>query len=308
MEMQVSPSDVGPLGRSGEEDSDGNEIYHSVQEQDTSDSNESFYSVGDQDVDDEDVISMKNVEMAGDGGVERTFIAETDALEANMTEIADECDQMAEERELSDFFSNYHHGSDVKSSFNDNNGPSWSTRQDVQENEMYPHAEFRDDSTSFDIKGGGDPSRSPSVMITDFRRPAQRIEAKVDDIKIEAKVDDIEIIELDDCIEERDELIDCGVASNDIEVIGLDSPRIPEEPFVEFDGHRKVIIIESDDEADNKPNENKQPSELADWMPKRDTSPDIYEPTTNELHQSPVQRKMKKLIELAQKADKMPNS
>lgn len=301
----MGPLEIGPLSRSGEDDSD--EIYYSVQERETSDSNESFYSVRDQDVEDEDVISMKDVEMAGDGGVERTFIAETDALEANVTEIADECDQVAEERELSDFFSNYHHGSEVKSSFNDNNGPSWSKIQDAQENEMYPHAEFRDDSTRFDI-GGGDPSRSPSVMITDFRRPAQQIEAKVDDIKIEAKVDDIEIIELDDCIEERDELIDCGVASNDIQVIGLDSPRIPEEPFVEFDGHRKVIIIESDDEADNKPNENKQPSELADWMPKRDASPDIYGPTTNELQQSPVQRKMKKLIELAQKADKMPNS
>ncbi|QLL33220.1 hypothetical protein HG536_0E01310 [Torulaspora globosa] len=291
MAVQVSPSQIGPLSRSGEEDSDANEIYYSLQERDASDGNESFYSVRDQDVEDEDAISIKGSEIAGDEGArERTFVGETDTLEANMAEVANES-------ELSDFFSDYHHGSEVKSA---KKGPGWFTAQSVLESKRSPApVELRDDSSK-DNKEPFESSRSPSVMMTRKCRPPGGIEAKVDEI---------EIIELDDCIEERDELIDCDIASNDIEVFGPDSSCVRELPFVEFDGYKKVIIIASDDEADDRPDDEKKIlAELTDWVPKRDRSPEAYEPTTDELHQSPVQRKMKKLIELAQKAEKMPGS
>ncbi|QLQ80778.1 hypothetical protein HG537_0E01330 [Torulaspora globosa] len=293
MGTQMSPSDMGLLSRSCGEDSDVNEIYYSVQERDTSDSDESFYSVRDQD-EDEDVVSMTGGETTVDVRVD--LVGERDVLEANMTEIDDECDQIAEERELSNFFNNYHRNSNVKKK------SSWSITQDAREIKMNSQAiEFKD--ASFHKKHSEtrfDSSRSPSVMITDVRRPPQGAETKMDDI---------EIIELDDYIEERDELIDCDIASNDIEIVGPDPSCIPEEPFVEFDGLKKVVIIPSDDEPDDKPDNDKiQPVELTDWLPRREISPEIYEPTTDELQQSPVQRKMKKLIELAQKFEKMPAS
>lgn len=64
------------------------------------------------------------------------------------------------------------------------------------------------------------------------------------------------------------------------------------EPFVEFDGTRQVIVIDSGDE------------EEPDYMRKRYKSPDIDDEAPDaELQQSPYQRKMKKLKEIADRAN-----
>lgn len=68
------------------------------------------------------------------------------------------------------------------------------------------------------------------------------------------------------------------------------------EPFVEFDGTRQVIVIDSEDE------------EEPDYMRKRYKSPDIDDEAPDaELQQSPYQRKMKKLKELADRANQFSN-
>lgn len=68
------------------------------------------------------------------------------------------------------------------------------------------------------------------------------------------------------------------------------------EPFVEFDGTRQVIVIDSEDE------------EEPDYMRKRYKSPDIDDEAPDaDLQQSPYQRKMKKLKEIADRANQFSN-
>ena len=68
------------------------------------------------------------------------------------------------------------------------------------------------------------------------------------------------------------------------------------EPFVEFDGTRQVIVIDSEDEEEH------------DYMRKRYKSPDIDDEAPDaDLQQSPYQRKMKKLKEIADRANQFSN-
>lgn len=301
MELQAVGPGLEPLRRNEEDESDGNELYYSLHEDYTSDDNESFYSVEDQ-----EVASIEGNELFDDEDrVDETFVVEPNGPDADTGEVGSGSTHTLEEGDLYDFFNDDDQAARLRNSFTAKKALS------VIKKPIPSHVpacsplviELRDESCDVVKIASSEPlnpERSPSVMMMGSGKCDHSVGQN-------SRPDSIEVIELNDLIEKCDQVPDS--VTDDIEVTGSHVSLAREEAFVEFDGTKRVIMILSDDEVEcDYDNDTNRPTDVADCMRKRERSPDGYEPSKEELLQSPVQRKMKKLLELAQRTEKVPGT
>lgn len=291
MALRTDGPVFGPLSQFADDESDGNECYFSLQEQDVdSDTSECYYSVEDGQDEYQVDLPAKGNGLAGEERSREHILGKYNDLRlGDKPDLDYENHRTTEEAEICEFFSNGERLIELKSGSVAVKEPAETRRQVLKSTKLWSPTVVIDSSEVPEEIISKEPTSSPSLLLVNALGCSKSAE-------IESITDDIEVIELND----YEELDRSANVQDDIEVIDSDGSFMREEPFVEFDGSKKIITVDSDCEAEDR---KLVVDETTDWSRKRDRSPDPYEPMAEKHQHSPVQRKMKKLMELAQKAE-----